>query len=97
MTALAVILIACPCALGVATPLALWAALGRASRHGVLYRDGDALTQLAEAKVVAFDKTGTMTTGVTVADVWPSDEADLPTRLASGLRGCCAPLHNQAA
>ena len=61
--ALAVLVIACPCALGLATPIALWAAVGRAAQAGVLVRDGDALALLACAKILCFDKTGTLTTG----------------------------------
>jgi heavy metal translocating P-type ATPase len=64
MTGLAVLLISCPCALGLATPMALWVALGRAARRGVLIRDVAALETLAGAKTVLFDKTGTLTTGV---------------------------------
>jgi heavy metal translocating P-type ATPase len=64
MTALAVMLIACPCALGIATPLAVWVSLGRAAREGVLFRTGDALEALAQVNAVCFDKTGTLTTGV---------------------------------
>jgi heavy metal translocating P-type ATPase len=63
LAALAVLVIACPCALGLATPMAVWAAVGRAARAGVLVRDGDALALLARAKTVCFDKTGTLTTG----------------------------------
>jgi heavy metal translocating P-type ATPase len=63
LAALAVLVIACPCALGLATPMALWAAIGRAAQAGVLVRDGDAFTSLARAKTFCFDKTGTLTTG----------------------------------
>lgn len=63
MSALAVVLIACPCALAVATPLAVWGAMGNAARHQVLFRDGNALSQLAKSSVVLFDKTGTLTSG----------------------------------
>lgn len=63
LAALAVLVIACPCALGLATPMALWAAVGRAAQSGVLVRDGDALACLANAKTICFDKTGTLTTG----------------------------------
>ncbi len=62
-TSLAVLLIACPCALGLATPLAVWTALSTAVRHQVLFRSGEAIERLAAAKVVCFDKTGTLTTG----------------------------------
>ena len=60
---LAVVLIACPCALGLATPLAVWSALGRAAGAQVLFRSGDALERLAGVRAVRFDKTGTLTTG----------------------------------
>ena len=60
---LSVVLIACPCALGLATPLAVWASLGRAARAQVLFRSGDALERLATVRAVRFDKTGTLTTG----------------------------------
>jgi len=59
--ALAVLLIACPCALGIATPLTLWVGLGRATRSGVILRYTGVLEQLAEAGQVYFDKTGTLT------------------------------------
>lgn len=63
MNGLAVLLIACPCALGVSTPLAIWAGLGRAARQGVLIRDSLTLEKLARIRRVLFDKTGTLTTG----------------------------------
>jgi heavy metal translocating P-type ATPase len=63
LAALAVLVIACPCALGLATPLALASALGRAAQHGVLVRSGEALELLAQVRVICFDKTGTLTTG----------------------------------
>ena len=63
LAALAVLTIACPCALGLATPMALWAAVGRAAQAGVLLREGDALSRLARARTICFDKTGTLTTG----------------------------------
>lgn len=63
MTGLAVVLIACPCALGIATPLALWSAMGQAVQRQILLRNGDALERLAQVRVAAFDKTGTLTTG----------------------------------
>jgi len=63
MAALAVLLISCPCALGLATPMAVWSALGNAARHGVLFRNGESLERLADVRAVRFDKTGTLTTG----------------------------------
>lgn len=63
LTALAVLLIACPCALGIATPLAIWSALGQAAQAGVLIRDSLTLEKLAHIRHIFFDKTGTLTTG----------------------------------
>ena len=60
---LSVLLIACPCALGLATPLAVWTALSTAVKHQVLFRSGDAIERLATVQAVCFDKTGTLTTG----------------------------------
>lgn len=59
---LAVLLIACPCALGIATPMAAWITLGTAASRGVLFRGGEALETLASVRTVCFDKTGTLTT-----------------------------------
>ncbi|QDT74745.1 heavy metal translocating P-type ATPase [Lacipirellula limnantheis] len=64
MAGLAVVLIACPCALGLATPMAVWTALGRAAEEQVFFRSGDVLERLAQIDAVCFDKTGTLTLGV---------------------------------
>lgn len=58
-----VLIIACPCAMGLATPTSIMVGTGRAAEMGVLFRKGDALQQLAEVNVVALDKTGTVTEG----------------------------------
>ena len=63
LTALAVVLISCPCALGLATPMAVWTALGRAANAGVLFRSGMVMERLATVRYACFDKTGTLTTG----------------------------------
>jgi heavy metal translocating P-type ATPase len=60
---LAVLLIACPCALGLATPLAIQAGLARAAGHGVIVKSGEALERLASVRTVFFDKTGTLGDG----------------------------------
>jgi Cu+-exporting ATPase len=61
--AVAVLIIACPCAMGLATPTAILVGTGRAAEGGVLFRDGAALQALEGVKLVAFDKTGTLTEG----------------------------------
>jgi Cu2+-exporting ATPase/Cu+-exporting ATPase len=66
LSTLSVLLIACPCPLGLATSLATWAGLGRAAPSGVLIRSGDALECLAGLKLLYFDKTGTLTVGKVV-------------------------------
>ncbi len=61
--AVTILVVFCPCALVLATPTAIMAAIGNATKHGFLVREGDALERLARAKVIAFDKTGTLTYG----------------------------------
>ncbi|NOD88892.1 MULTISPECIES: heavy metal translocating P-type ATPase [unclassified Ruegeria] len=58
-----VLIIACPCAMGLATPTSIMVGTGRAAELGVLFRKGDALQQLQQARIVALDKTGTLTLG----------------------------------
>ena len=73
MAAIAVVVVSCPCALGLAMPMAVWAAVGSAARRHVLVRDADAFLRLGTATMFCFDKTGTLTTGLAVRDV--RDEA----------------------
>lgn len=63
VTAIAVLIVACPCALGLATPMAVIAGVGAAARQGLLVRDAQALERLAAVNEVFFDKTGTLTFG----------------------------------
>jgi len=63
MAGLSVLVVACPCALGLAAPLATAIGLGQAAQHGVLIRSGGVFERLARIQGVAFDKTGTLTTG----------------------------------
>jgi heavy metal translocating P-type ATPase len=59
--AMSVLLVACPCAIGLATPIVLWSALGRLAQRGLIVHGGDALERFAEVDCVIFDKTGTLT------------------------------------
>ncbi len=79
--AVTILVVFCPCALVLATPTAIMAAIGNAAKHGFLVREGDALERLARVKVIAFDKTGTVTCGVpevaaveSVPDAFDRDE-----------------------
>jgi Cu2+-exporting ATPase len=63
LTGLAVLVVSCPCALGLATPLAVAAGVNRALEEGIVVTDGSVFERATEADVVAFDKTGTLTTG----------------------------------
>ncbi|MCV3269972.1 heavy metal translocating P-type ATPase [Roseobacter sp. WL0113] len=79
----AVLIIACPCAMGLATPTSIMVATGRAAELGVLFRKGDALQALADVDVIAFDKTGTLTEGAPVLSVFePLGEFDADTALS---------------
>lgn len=64
--AVTILVVFCPCALVLATPTAIMAAIGNATKHGFLVREGDALERLSKVKVLAFDKTGTLTYGTPV-------------------------------
>ncbi|MCB1639012.1 MAG: heavy metal translocating P-type ATPase, partial [Thiothrix sp.] len=63
VTAMTVLVIACPCALGLATPISIIAGVGKAAQQGILIRNGDALQQAAAIDTVVLDKTGTITAG----------------------------------
>lgn len=78
MRAIAVLVIACPCAMGLATPAAIAVGLGRAARSGVLFKNTRSLELFKDIKQVVFDKTGTLTTGqftVASAGLTPEGEA----------------------
>ena len=70
MRSIAVLVIACPCAMGLATPAAIAVGLGRGARNGILFRNATSLELFKNIQQVVFDKTGTLTTGEFVVDRW---------------------------
>lgn len=83
-----VLIIACPCAMGLATPTSIMVGTGRAAELGILFRRGEALQTLAGVDWVAFDKTGTLTEGrpqVTALTAAPGADADTALHLAAGV------------
>jgi Cu+-exporting ATPase len=80
VTAMTVLIIACPCALGLATPISIMAGVGKAAEFGALIRNGDALQQAGKLTTIILDKTGTVTEGrpsvtsIVVLDEWTQDK-----------------------
>ncbi len=84
VTAVTVLVVFCPCALVLATPTAVMAAIGQATKHGVIIKSGEALERMGKVDTIAFDKTGTLTYGrLDVSDVISFDAAVSETELLS--------------
>ena len=77
MRCIAVLVIACPCAMGLATPAAIAVGLGRAARQGILFRHARSLESFTNIRQVVFDKTGTLTTGEFRISQWACTDADV--------------------
>ena len=95
INAVAVLVIACPCALGLATPTAIMAGTGVAARHGILIKDAEALERAHEVSAVVFDKTGTLTSGapqIAHFSALDGDEAQLLQAAGALQRGSEHPL-----
>ena len=96
LTAVAVLIIACPCALGLATPMSIMVGTGRGATAGVLIKNAEALEILEKVDTLVVDKTGTLTEGrprlATVVALPPHDEAELLRLAASLERGSEHPL-----
>jgi Cu+-exporting ATPase len=96
VNAVAVLIIACPCALGLATPMAIMVGTGRGAKAGVLIRDAEALERLARVDTLVVDKTGTLTEGrpqvtaIAAASGWT--EVDVLSMAAAVERGSAHPL-----
>ncbi len=77
VTTMTVLIIACPCALGLATPISIMVGVGKAAEYGVLIRNGDALQQAGRLTMIVLDKTGTVTEGLpSVTDVIALDDVN---------------------
>lgn len=88
VTTMTVLIIACPCALGLATPISIMVAVGRAAEMGILIRNGDALQQAGKLTTVVLDKTGTVTEGKpSITDMQAADGVDV-----MGMLKTCASL-----
>lgn len=97
INAVAVLVIACPCALGLATPTAIMAGTGVAARHGILIKDAEALERAHEVSAVVFDKTGTLTSGtpkIAHMIAVDGDQAQLLQQAGALQRGSEHPLAN---
>lgn len=84
VTAVTVLVVFCPCALVLATPTAIMAAIGQATKHGVIIKSGEVLEKMGKVDTIAFDKTGTLTYGrLDVSDMISFDETISETDLLS--------------
>ena len=92
VNAIAVLIIACPCALGLATPISIMVAVGRGAQEGILIKSASALETLGKVRTIIVDKTGTLTEGKPkVVNIWTGPDGDEIQALTSA-----ASLENQS-
>jgi Cu+-exporting ATPase len=77
LRSIAVLVIACPCAMGLATPAAIAVGLGRGARNGILFRNARSLELFKDIKQAVFDKTGTLTTGKFTVTNWQLTDTNI--------------------
>lgn len=102
MRSIAVLVIACPCAMGLATPAAIAVGLGRGAKTGILFRNATSLELFRDIKQVVFDKTGTLTTGKFVISSWKiaagsysdSDQQSTVSQQLNSFRNSSLTIHN---
>lgn len=83
VVAVTILVVFCPCALVLATPTAIMAAIGQATKHGVIIKSGEALEKMGKVDTIAFDKTGTLTFGkLKVSDIIPLDGSSTSSLLS---------------
>ncbi len=96
VAAITVLVIACPCALGLATPISIMVGVGKAAEHGILIRSGEALQRAGQLSVIVLDKTGTVTSGqprvtqIETATAWNEDRSAATGRECRGRIGTSA-------
>ncbi|MBE6499678.1 MAG: heavy metal translocating P-type ATPase [Methanobrevibacter thaueri] len=94
---ISILVVACPCALGLATPTAVTVGVGRAAEYGILIKNGDTLENAGQINVAAFDKTGTITQGKPEVDdiiAYDMSESELIKLLASAEKNSTHPIAN---
>jgi Cu+-exporting ATPase len=83
LRSIGILVISCPCAMGLATPTAIMVGIGRAAKQGILFRSGDVLEKFAQSNVIIFDKTGTLTEGSLIVNSFTLNSTQSETEVTS--------------